>query len=153
MSSCANCSRFDHVKLDCPVMAIQGHGRVRQGPLEGLTRQGQPNFPGPYPNNYYTHVFNNNPSQHVGFRRNNDQPYPPSYNAQQQHQQPYANKKIVVVRPADATTSLHACSTSDRSRIRSDPQSNLAINGENDEDKFTREHDSRLRQEVRPASD
>ena len=22
--SCANCSRFDHIELDCPVMAIQG---------------------------------------------------------------------------------------------------------------------------------
>ena len=31
-SPCAKCSRFDHVELDCPVMAIQGQGMYRQGP-------------------------------------------------------------------------------------------------------------------------
>ena len=31
--SCANCSRFDHVKLECPKTAIQGQGMFRQGPL------------------------------------------------------------------------------------------------------------------------
>ena len=30
-SPCATCSRFDHVELDCPVMAIQGQGMYRQG--------------------------------------------------------------------------------------------------------------------------
>ena len=29
----------------------------------------------------------------MGFRRNNDQSYPPSYNAQQQHQQSYPNQR------------------------------------------------------------
>ena len=40
VSPCANCSRFDHVKLDCPVMAIQGQDMFRQGPLGGPTQQG-----------------------------------------------------------------------------------------------------------------
>ena len=31
-SPCATCSRFDHVELDFPVMAIQGQGMYRQGP-------------------------------------------------------------------------------------------------------------------------
>ena len=34
-SPCATCSRFDHVELDCPVMAIQGQGMYRQGPSRG----------------------------------------------------------------------------------------------------------------------
>ena len=29
-SPCATCSRFDHVELDCPVMAIQGQGMYRK---------------------------------------------------------------------------------------------------------------------------
>ena len=78
-SLCANCSRFDHIKLDCPVMAIQGQGMFRQGPSRGPTQKGRPNYPGTYPNYYNTPIFNN-PSQNVGFRRNNDQPYPPPYN-------------------------------------------------------------------------
>ena len=39
-SPCANCSRFDHIKLDCPVMAIQGQGMFRQCPSGGPTQQG-----------------------------------------------------------------------------------------------------------------
>ena len=89
--SCANCSRFDHIELDCHVMAIQGQGMFRQGPSGGMTQQGRPNYPGTYPNYYNTPVFNN-PSQNTGFRRSNDQPYPPPYNGQQQ-QQPYANQR------------------------------------------------------------
>ena len=82
-SLCPNCSRFDHIELDCPVMAIQGQGMFRQGPLGGTTQQGRPNYPGTYPNYYNTPIFNNS-SQNAGFRRNNDQPYPPPYNVQQQ---------------------------------------------------------------------
>ena len=89
---CANCSRFDHIELHCPLMAIQGQGMFRQGPSGGPTQQGRPNFLGTYPNYYITPVFNN-PTQNAEFRRNNDQPYPPSYNGQKQHQQPYANKR------------------------------------------------------------
>ena len=92
-SSCANCSRFDHIKLECPVMAIQGQGMSRQGPSRGPTKQGRLNYSGAYPNYYNTPVFNNNPSQYAGFWRNNDQPYPPLYNGQQQHEQPYANQR------------------------------------------------------------
>ena len=90
-SPCANCSRFDHIELDCPVMAIQGQGMYRQGPSEGPTQQGRENFLGTYPNYYNTLVFNNL-MQNAGFRRNNDQLYPPQYIGQQQ-QQPYANQR------------------------------------------------------------
>ena len=34
-SPCATCSRFDHVELDCLVMAFQGQGMYRQGPSGG----------------------------------------------------------------------------------------------------------------------
>ena len=91
VSPCANCSRFDHIKLDCPVMAIQGQNMVRQGPSGGPTQQGRSNYPSTYPNYYNTHVFNNS-SQNTRFRRNNDQPYPPQYNSQQQ-QQSYPNQR------------------------------------------------------------
>ena len=79
----AICSRFDHVELDCPVMAIQGQNMYRQGPSGGPSQQGRPNYPGIYPNQYNTPVFNNS-SQNNRYRRNNDQPYPPQYNGQQQ---------------------------------------------------------------------
>ena len=79
-SLCVNCSRFDHIELDCPIMAIQGQSIFRQGPLGGPTKQGRPNYLGAYPNYYNTHVLDNNPLQHAGFRRNNDQPYSPFYN-------------------------------------------------------------------------
>ena len=45
-SPCATCSRFDHVELDCPVMAIQGQGMYRQGPSGGPSQQGGLNYPG-----------------------------------------------------------------------------------------------------------
>ena len=37
-SPCVNCSRFDHIELDCPVVAIQGQGMFRQGPSGGPTQ-------------------------------------------------------------------------------------------------------------------
>ena len=37
-SPCANCSRFIHIELDCPVMAIQGQNMFRQGPSGGPTQ-------------------------------------------------------------------------------------------------------------------
>ena len=88
---CANCSRFDHIELNCLVMAIQGQNMFRQSPSGGPTQQGRPNFSGTYPNYYNTPIFNN-PTQNAGFRRNNDQPYPPQYNGQQQ-QQSYPNQR------------------------------------------------------------
>ena len=90
-SACANCSRFDHIELDCPLMSIQGQNMFRQGASGGPIQQGRPNYPGTYPNYYNTPVFNNS-SQNTGFRRNNDQPYPPQYNGQQQ-QQSYPNQR------------------------------------------------------------
>ena len=39
-SPCVTCSRFDHVELDCPVMAIQGQNMYRQGPSGGPSQQG-----------------------------------------------------------------------------------------------------------------
>ena len=38
VSPCANCSRFDHIELECSVVAIQGQGMFRQGPLRGPTQ-------------------------------------------------------------------------------------------------------------------
>ena len=72
-SPCTNCSRFDHVELDCPVMAIQGQNMYRQGPSRGPTQLGRANFQGAYPNYYNTPAFNNS-SQNYRFWRNNDQP-------------------------------------------------------------------------------
>ena len=83
-SPCATCSRFDHVELDSPVMAIQGQGMYRQGLSGGPSQHGRPNYPGNYPNQYNTPVFNNS-SQNNGYRRNNDQPHPPQYNSQQNY--------------------------------------------------------------------
>ena len=91
-SPCANCSIFDHVKLDCPVMAIQGQNMFRQGPLGRPSQQGRSNYLGTYPNHYNTPVFNNS-SQNMRYRRNNYQLYPPSYNGEQQHQQSYPNQR------------------------------------------------------------
>ena len=71
-----------HVELDCPVMAIQGQGIYRQGPSGGPNEQWRPNYLGNYPNQYNTPFFNNS-SQNNGYRRKNDQPYPPQYNGQQ----------------------------------------------------------------------
>ena len=65
VSPCAKCSRFDHVELDCPIMTIQGQDMFRQGPSARPTKQGRPNFLGPYPNYYNTPIFNINPSQHA----------------------------------------------------------------------------------------
>ena len=39
-SPCPTSSRFDHVKIDCPMMAIQGQGMYRQGPSGGPNQQG-----------------------------------------------------------------------------------------------------------------
>ena len=83
-SPCATCSRFDHVELDCPVMAIQGQGMYRQGPSGGPSQKGRPNYLGNYPNQYKTPVFNNY-SQNSRYRRSNDQPCPPQYSGQQNY--------------------------------------------------------------------
>ena len=37
-SLCANCLRFDHVKLESPLMTIQGQDMYRQGPPGGATQ-------------------------------------------------------------------------------------------------------------------
>ena len=71
VSPCATCSIFDHVELDCPMMAIQGQNMYIQGPSGGPSQQRQSNYPGTYPNQYNTPVFNNS-SQNNGYRRNND---------------------------------------------------------------------------------
>ena len=55
-SPCATCSRFDHVELDCPMMAIQGQSMYRQDPSGGPSQQGRPNYLGTYPNQYNTPV-------------------------------------------------------------------------------------------------
>ena len=58
ISPCATRSRFNHVELDCPVMAIRVQGMYRQGPSGGSIQQGRPNYLGNYPNQYNTPVFN-----------------------------------------------------------------------------------------------
>ena len=83
-SPCTNCSRLDPVELGCPVMAVQGHDMYRQGPMGGPSQQAQPSDLGSYSNYYSNHVFNKNPSQSAGFRRNNSQTYPPTYNTSKQ---------------------------------------------------------------------
>ena len=39
-SLCAHCSRLDHVEIECAIMAIQGQGMYRQGPLGEQGQQG-----------------------------------------------------------------------------------------------------------------
>ena len=56
----------------------------RQGPSGGASQQGRPNYLCNYPNQYNTPVFNNS-SQNNGYRRNNDQTYPPQYNSQKNY--------------------------------------------------------------------
>ena len=65
-------------------MAILGQGMYREGLSGGQNQQGRPNYPGNYPNQYNTPIFNNS-SQNNGYRRNNDQPYPPQYNGKQNY--------------------------------------------------------------------
>ena len=93
-SPCANCSRFDHIKLDCLIMAIKGQAMYRQGLSGGLSHQGRPSYLSSYLKYYNNPIFNNNPSQHIGFRRNNNETYPPTDNTgQEQLQEPYTNPR------------------------------------------------------------
>ena len=94
-SPCATCSRFDHIELDCLVMAIQGQNMYRQGPSGGPSQQGRPSYPGTYPKHYNTPIFNNS-SRNNKYRRNNDQPYPPQYNSQQQQTYPNQRESLSV---------------------------------------------------------
>ena len=93
-SPCAHCSRLNHVEMDCLIMAIQGQGMYRQGPLGGQSQHRRPNYQGTYPN-YFNNPIYNNPMHLQGFRRNTDQTYPPYNTGQQQNsqQQPYANAR------------------------------------------------------------
>ena len=68
----ANCSRLDHVEMDCPIMAIQGQGMYRQGPPGGQSQQGRPNYQGTYPTYFNNPVYNNPIQQQQGFTRNTD---------------------------------------------------------------------------------
>ena len=81
----------------------------RQGPSGGPTQQGRQNFLGTYPNYYNTPIFNNS-SQNTGFRRNNDQSYPPKYNGQQQKQS-YPNQRqssfVPATQPQAYTQAAH----------------------------------------------
>ena len=44
---CLHCSSFEHVQLDCPVMAIQGPFPFRPNPTtyQGLSQAGKSNYP------------------------------------------------------------------------------------------------------------
>ena len=147
---CATCSRFNHVELDCPVMAIKGQNMYRQGPSGGPSQQGRPNNPDTYPNHYNTPVFNNS-SQNNGYRRNNGQPYPPQYNGQQQQTYPIQRQSSFI-----PPTQLQAFTQAPRlTALAFDPilGANIAINGTNDEDEPTRGRDSRLHQDKCPTDD
>ena len=56
VSSCSHCSSFEHVELDCPMMAIQGPFPFRPNPTTypGLSQAGRSN----YPNQGYTSFHN-----------------------------------------------------------------------------------------------
>ena len=47
VSPCSHCSSFEHVELDCPVMAIQGPFPFRPNPITypGLSQAGRSNYP------------------------------------------------------------------------------------------------------------
>ena len=47
ISPCLHCSSFEHVELDCPVMAIQGPFSFRPNPTTypGLSQAGRSNHP------------------------------------------------------------------------------------------------------------
>ena len=100
LSPCANCSRLDHIELDCPIVAIHEQGIYRQGTPRGPTQQARPNYSGSYLNYNSNLVFNNNYSQPARFTRNNDHTYPPTYNTgQRQLQQPYINQRQLTYIP------------------------------------------------------
>ena len=86
-SSCAHCSRLDHVEMDCPIMAIQGQGMYRQGPPGGQSQEGRSSYQGTYPTYFNNPVYHNPMQQQQGFRRNTDQMYPPYSTGQQQNSQ------------------------------------------------------------------
>ena len=142
-SPCATCSRFDHVELDCPVMAIQGKGMYRQGPSRGPSQQGRPNYPGNYPSQYNTPVFNNS-SQNNGYRRNNDQPYPPQYNGQKNYPNQRQSSFVSLAKPQAYTQAP---------RQTTPNHDNLTTNGANDEDELMRGRNSGLCQDERPTDD
>ena len=129
-------------------MAIQGQGMYRQGLSGGPSQQGRPNYPGNYSNQYNTPVFNNS-LQNNGYRRNNDQPYPPQYNSQQNYPNQRPSSFVPLTQPQAYTQA--PCQTTPAS----DPilWRDLAINGENDEDELTRGRNSGLRQDERPTDD
>ena len=47
VSLCSHCSSFEHVELDCPVMAIQGSFPFQPNPTPypGLSQAGRLNYP------------------------------------------------------------------------------------------------------------
>ena len=47
VSPCSHCSHFEHVELDCPMMAIQGQFPFRPNPTTylGLSQEGTSNYP------------------------------------------------------------------------------------------------------------
>ena len=61
--------------------------------------------------------------------------------------------KTVIIHSVDATASLYTSSTSDCTGIRSDPQSDLATNGENDADEFARKGNTGLCQDESLTND
>ena len=80
VSPCLHCSSFEHVELDCPVMAIQGLFPFRPNPTTypGLSQAGRSN----YPNQGYSSFHNPTYAQQ---RNGQHTPYHQPYGSAPQH--------------------------------------------------------------------
>ena len=59
VSSCSHCSSFEHVELDCPMIAIQGPYSFRPNPtsLPGLSQAGRSNYPNKGYSSFHNHTY------------------------------------------------------------------------------------------------
>ena len=71
---------------------------MRRHPMRRVGQSPIPRFT--YPNQYNTPVFNNS-SQNNGYRRNNDQPYPPQYIGQQSYPNQRQSSFVLPTQPHD----------------------------------------------------
>ena len=80
VSPCSHCSSFEHVELDCPLMAIQGPFPFRPNPTTnpGLSQAGRSN----YPNQGYSSFYNPSYAQQWNGQHT---PYHQPYGSAPQH--------------------------------------------------------------------
>ena len=80
VSPCSHCSSFEHIELDCPVMAIQGPFPFWPNPTTytGLSQASRPN----YPNQGYSSLHNPSYAQQ---RNGKHTPYHQPYGSAPQH--------------------------------------------------------------------